>query len=73
MTMTESLVDSGVNIEALLGAGEAPLTITIDHHHNGPMGSGHGGVAAGRFAELVDAQASFVRLHAPIPLATPME
>ncbi len=72
MTMTETLVDNGVNVQALLGAREAPLTITIDHHHNGPMESGHGGISAGRFAELVDAQASSVRLHAPIPLATPM-
>ena len=72
MTMTETLVDNGANVQALLGAREAPNTITIDHHHNGPMGSGHGGVSAGRFAELVDAQASTVRLHAPIPLATPM-
>jgi len=72
MTMTKSPVDSGVNVEALFGSREMPLQITIDHHHNGPMGSGHGGVAAGRFAALVDAQASSVRLHAPIPLSTPM-
>ena len=72
MTITESLADNGANVEALLGAREAPPMITIDHHHNGPMGSGHGGTSAGRFAELVDAQASSVRLHAPIPLATPM-
>jgi hypothetical protein len=72
MTTTESLVDNGATAEAPLGAPEAPPMITIDHRHNGPAASAHGGIAAGRFAELVDSQASSVRLHAPVPLATPM-
>lgn len=44
--------------------------ITIDPTYNGPTGVGHGGVSAGRFAELVDPLAASVRLSAPIPLAT---
>lgn len=46
--------------------------ITIEHTYNGPAGRGHGGTAAGRFAELVDPRAASVRLHAPVPLATPL-
>ena len=46
---------------------------TIPPEHNGPPGSGHGGVAAGRLAPLVDPRRAVVRLHAPIPLATPLE
>ncbi|MGI9606074.1 MAG: hypothetical protein ACR2P0_08050 [Acidimicrobiales bacterium] len=46
--------------------------ITIEHTHNGPEGRGHGGTAAGRFAELVNPRAATVRLHAPVPLDTPM-
>jgi hypothetical protein len=46
--------------------------IRIDSNHNGPPDSGHGGVTAGRIAELIDAARAAVRLHAPIPLETPM-
>jgi hypothetical protein len=46
--------------------------IVIDSTYNGPPGSGHGGVAAGRFAELLDPHRARVRLHAPIPLGTPL-
>jgi hypothetical protein len=46
--------------------------ITIASHHNGPPGSGHGGVTAGRLAELVDPCRAAVRLHAPIPIETPL-
>ena len=46
--------------------------IIIDPTHNGPPGSGHGGVAAGRFAELVDPHRARVRFHAFIPLAKPL-
>ncbi len=45
----------------------------IESRFNGPPASGHGGVAAGRMAELVDARAAVVRLLAPIPLRTPLE
>jgi hypothetical protein len=44
----------------------------IDSRYNGPPSSGHGGVAAGRMAELVDPRAAVVRLLAPIPLDTPL-
>lgn len=47
--------------------------ISIDPTYNGPTGCGHGGVSAGRFAELVDPAAASVRLAAPIPLATGLE
>lgn len=43
---------------------------TIPAHHNGPPTSAHGGVAAGRFAEVVDARCASVRFHAPVPLGT---
>lgn len=44
--------------------------ISIDPAYNGPTGFGHGGVSAGRFAELVNPTAASVRFAAPIPLAT---
>ena len=47
-------------------------TITIDPIYNGPPDSAHGGVAAGRMAELVDPRRARVRLHAPVPIATSM-
>lgn len=47
-------------------------TITIDPIYNGPPDSAHGGVAAGRMAELVDPLGARVRLHAPPPIATLM-
>lgn len=40
----------------------------IDPHYNGPGTTGHGGVAAGRFAEAVERDAATVRFHRPIPL-----
>lgn len=46
--------------------------LTIPSHYNGPVDSGHGGFAAGRFAEFVDAHRASVRLHAPIPLDRPL-
>lgn len=49
------------------------MTITIDHIHNGPPGSGHGGVTAGRAAALVDERAAVVRLLAPVPLGAALE
>ena len=47
-------------------------TITIEPVYNGPPDSAHGGVAAGRMAELADPLHARVRLHAPPPIATPM-
>ena len=47
--------------------------LTIDPAHNGPARSGHGGVAGGRFAALVDSARATVRFVAPIPLGEPME
>jgi hypothetical protein len=44
--------------------------ISIDPRFNGPTDCGHGGVSAGRFAELVNPLAASVRFAAPIPLAT---
>lgn len=44
--------------------------ISIDPRYNGPTDCGHGGVSAGRFAELVNPLAASVRFAAPIPLAT---
>jgi len=46
--------------------------LIIESRYNGPPSSGHGGVAAGRMAELVDPRAAVVRLLAPIPLGTPL-
>jgi hypothetical protein len=48
------------------------VMIVIDSTYNGPPGSGHGGVAAGRFAELLDPHRARVRLHAFVPLGTPL-
>jgi hypothetical protein len=48
------------------------MTIVIDATHNGPAESGHGGVSAGRMAELIDPRRAVVRLHTPVPLDTPM-
>lgn len=47
-------------------------TITIDPFHSGPPGMGHGGVSAGRFAELADPGRATVRLHSPVPLGQPL-
>lgn len=47
-------------------------TVRIDPIYNGPPDSAHGGVAAGRMAELVDPRRARVRLQAPIPIDTPM-
>ncbi len=44
--------------------------ISIDARYNGPTDCGHGGVSAGRFAELVNPLAASVRFAAPIPLGT---
>lgn len=46
--------------------------INIHSLHNGPRHSAHGGVAAGRMAELVDADRAAVRFHAPPPLDEPL-
>ncbi|MCH7787949.1 MAG: hypothetical protein IH940_00735 [Acidobacteria bacterium] len=51
---------------------EGPASIMLNRGENGPPDSGHGGIAAGRAAGLADAERARVRLHAPIPLATPM-
>lgn len=45
----------------------------IHSHFNGPIDSGHGGVAAGLFSTLVEADAASVRFLAPIPLDTPLD
>ena len=42
--------------------------ISIDPRFNGPTDCGHGGVSAGRFAELVNPLAASVRFAAPIAL-----
>lgn len=42
----------------------------IEPHYNGPHAVGHGGTSAGRFAELVEADAACVRFHRPVPLGT---
>ena len=42
--------------------------IVINPKHNALAGFGRGGVAAGRFPELVDPQRVRVRLHTLIPL-----
>jgi acyl-coenzyme A thioesterase PaaI-like protein len=47
--------------------------VLIHSHFNGPIGSGHGGVAAGLFATLVEPAAASVRFMAPIPLDTPLD
>src|SRR5262245_17005586 len=46
--------------------------VVVESRYNGPPTSGHGGVASGLLAELVDPRAAVVRLLAPIPLSTPL-
>ncbi|MGA9276050.1 hypothetical protein [Ilumatobacter sp.] len=46
--------------------------ITIPTTHNGPPHSAHGGVAAGRMAELLDSRRARVRFHSPPPLDEPL-
>jgi hypothetical protein len=46
--------------------------IIIDPTHNGPPDSGHGGVAAGRFAELINPSRASVRFRTFIPLGVPL-
>lgn len=50
----------------------AEQSLTIGAHHNGPPGSGHGGVAVGKLARLVAPGPAEVRLMAPPPLETPL-
>ena len=47
--------------------------ITISPLHTGLRGLGHAGIAAGRFAELVDPKRAMVRTHAPIPVRQRLE
>jgi hypothetical protein len=51
---------------------ERNVMICIEEHNNGPIGRGHGGTSAGRFAALVNPTAATVRFHNPVPLGTPM-
>ncbi len=46
--------------------------LEIPADHTGPVASGQGGIAAGLMARFVDGAAE-VRLHAPPPLATPLQ
>lgn len=46
--------------------------VMIDEHFSGPTGWGHGGVTAGRLAELVEPDGASVRFVAPIPLGQPL-
>lgn len=48
------------------------MTFEIPVDHTGPVRSGQGGIAAGMMAQFVDVPAE-VRLHAPPPLATPLQ
>ena len=48
-------------------------SLMIESTYCGPPESAHGGVAVGRFAQLVDAGPVEVRLLGPPPLDTPME
>lgn len=48
------------------------MTFEIPVDHTGPVRSGQGGIAAGMMAQFVDGTAE-VRLHAPLPLATPLQ
>ena len=45
--------------------------IINDPTHNGPPGSGLGGVAAGHFAKLVDPHRARTRFHAFVPVGVP--
>ena len=51
---------------------ERDQTLSIDPVYNGPPDSAHGGVAAGRMAELLEPLRASVRFRAPVPIATPM-
>ncbi|MFR9802420.1 hypothetical protein ACL02T_08965 [Pseudonocardia sp. RS010] len=48
------------------------VPVVVDPRYTGPAGSGHGGVTAGYAAALVDPRRAVVRLHAAIPLGTPL-
>ncbi|MEM9041035.1 MAG: hypothetical protein AAGD33_14145 [Actinomycetota bacterium] len=61
--------DSGVSPDSEFDV-RSVRSITIAPHHNGPTGSGHGGVFAGRLAALVGGGPVAVRLQRPVPLAT---
>lgn len=61
--------DSGVSPDSAFDV-RSVRSITIAPHHNGPTGSGHGGVFAGRLAALVGGGPVAVRLQRPVPLAT---
>ncbi len=43
--------------------------IVISQQRNGPPTSANGGLAAGRFVELVDPCRASVRFHRPVPMA----
>lgn len=47
--------------------------VLINPHYNGPTGCGHGGVSAGRFAEVINPTSASVRLARPIPLGTELD
>jgi len=51
---------------------ERDQTLSIDPVYNGPPDSAHGGVAAGRMAELLDPLCASVRFRAPIPVGSTM-
>lgn len=53
-------------------AAMADQSLTIDSNHNGPPGSGHGGVVVGKMAEFIGSGPAEVRLLAPPPLETPL-
>ena len=46
--------------------------VMVEGRFNGPPGRGHGGVTAGRCAAAAGERSAVVRLHAPIPLDTPL-
>ena len=58
-----------VRVGAMAASRPDAELLTIERTYCGPPDSAHGGVAVGRFAQLVDAPSVEVRLLAPPPVA----
>ena len=46
--------------------------IAIDRRHQGPFGTANGGYVAGILGDVLDDEATTVRIHKPVPVDTPL-